>query len=212
MAETTDDDVRQMKQFLTATCVDIKRWLPEPQWRPGWQSEAAAELANDEHGPGGAWGPDIVQSVYLASAMFLEAVLQCMRAMAASITVDSTHYVPDCLARAAMEAGSQAFWLLEPGIGARRRVGRLMLIRASGAQRRAEELARTDPSAAGLDGETPVLSAIQGERDGAGCVFAGERDFRGGSGCGGVACDDTVSVSDKGRPSPLPFREARGGP
>jgi hypothetical protein len=50
-------------------------------------------------------GPDIVQSVYLASAMFLEAVLQCMRAMAASITVDSTHYVPDCLARAAMEAG-----------------------------------------------------------------------------------------------------------
>jgi hypothetical protein len=68
--------------------------------------------------------------------MFLEAVLQCMRAKAASIAVDSTHYVPDWLARAAMEAGSQAFWILEPGIGARRRVGRLMLIRVSGAQRR----------------------------------------------------------------------------
>jgi hypothetical protein len=57
-----------------------------------------------------------------------------------------------------------------------------------------------------------VLGAIQGERHRAGCVFAGERDFRGRSGCGGMACDDTVSMSDKGRPSPLPFREARGGP
>lgn len=65
--------------------------------------------------------------------MFVSAVLPCMRAMAASITVDTTHYVPDSLAHAAMGAGSQAFWLLEPGIGARRRVARFMLIRASSA-------------------------------------------------------------------------------
>ena len=57
-----------------------------------------------------------------------------------------------------------------------------------------------------------LLAAVQGERRWRGCVFAGERDFRGGSGCGGVARDDTVSVSDKGRPSPLPFAEVRGGP
>jgi hypothetical protein len=57
-----------------------------------------------------------------------------------------------------------------------------------------------------------LLAAVQGERHRAGRVVAGERGFRGGSGCGGVACDDTVSVSDKGRPSPLPFPEARGGP
>lgn len=109
MAELTDDDVLKMKQFLTDTCADVKRWLPEPEWSPGWQSDAAGEWANSEQGPGGPWGPDIVRSVYVAAAMFLEAVLQCMQAMAASITVDSTHYVPDCLARAAMEAGSQAF-------------------------------------------------------------------------------------------------------
>ncbi len=58
-----------------------------------------------------------------------------------------------------------------------------------------------------------VLAAIQGGRHRAGCVFAGERGFRGGSGCGGVACDGTVSVSVTGRPSPLPFcRSPRGGP
>ena len=57
-----------------------------------------------------------------------------------------------------------------------------------------------------------VLAAIQGERRWGGCVVAVECGFGGGSGCGRVACDDTVSVSDKGRPSPLPFREVRGGP
>ena len=57
-----------------------------------------------------------------------------------------------------------------------------------------------------------LLAAVQGERHRGGCVVDGERAFRGGSGCGRVACDDTVSMSDMGRPSPLPFREARGGP
>ena len=57
-----------------------------------------------------------------------------------------------------------------------------------------------------------LLAAVQGERHRAGCVVAGERGFGDGSGCGRVVCDDTVSVSDKGRPSPLPFPEARGGP
>jgi serine/threonine-protein kinase len=55
-----------------------------------------------------------------------------------------------------------------------------------------------------------LLAAIQGERHLGGRVVAGERDFRDGSGCGRVACDDTVSVSDKGRPSPVPFSEAPG--
>jgi hypothetical protein len=113
VAELTDDDVREMKQFLTDTCTDVKRWLPEPEWCPGWQSEAAGR-GNDERGPDGLWGPDVVRSVYVAAAMFVSAVLPCMRAMAASITVDTTHYVPDSLAHAAMGAGSQAFWLLEP--------------------------------------------------------------------------------------------------
>ena len=171
VAELTDEDVREMKQFLADTCADVKRWLPEPEWSPGWQSEAAAERANDEQGPGGPWGPDIVRSVYVAAAMFLEAVLQCMRALAASITVDSTHYVPDCLARAAMEAGSQAFWLLEPDIGARRRVVRFMLIRAAGAQRRADVIARTDPGQASLYGETPEQAAVFAAHYGLTCEY-----------------------------------------
>jgi hypothetical protein len=171
VTELTDDDVREMKRFLTDTCTDVKRWLPEPEWCPGWQSEAAAERGNDEQGSGGPWGPDIVRSVYVGSAMFLEAVLQCMRAMAASITVDTTHYVPDCLARAAMEAGSQAFWLLEPGIGPRRRAARFMLIQASGARLREEEVARTDPGQASWYGQTPEQAAALAAHYGLACEY-----------------------------------------
>src|SRR5215471_12315791 len=44
VAELTDD-VREMKQFLTDTCADVNRWLPEPEWRPGWQFDASGRLA-----------------------------------------------------------------------------------------------------------------------------------------------------------------------
>jgi hypothetical protein len=47
-----------------------------------------------------------------------------------------------------------------------------------------------------------VLAAVQGERHRGGGAAAGKRGFSGGSGCGGVACDDSVSVSVSGRPSP----------
>ena len=57
-----------------------------------------------------------------------------------------------------------------------------------------------------------VIRAVQRDARWGGCVVAGERGFRGGSGCGGVACDDTVSVSVTGLPSPVTFGEARGGP
>jgi hypothetical protein len=151
-------DVREMRRFLTGTCADLKRWLPDPEWQPGWQSEASRERANQEAGPDGPWRADPVRSVYTAAALYLGMVLQSIQALAASLTIDSTPYVPHCLARAAMEAGSQAQWLLEPGIGARRRVARFMLIRASGAQHRAEDATRTglaDPSAETRSGRLP---------------------------------------------------------
>jgi hypothetical protein len=55
-----------------------------------------------------------------------------------------------------------------------------------------------------------LLAAVQGERRWRGCVVAGERGFRGGSGCGGVACDDTVSVSEWVGPPRYLFAEVRG--
>lgn len=61
--------------------------------------------------------------------------------MSASIT----SYVPGVLARAAMEAGSQAWWLLEPGISARRRVIRSVLVRAKSARELTKAVRKADP-------------------------------------------------------------------
>jgi hypothetical protein len=179
MADLTDADVPEMQRFLTDTCADLKRWLPEPEWRPGWQSEAAVERANQESGPSGPWGPDPVRSAYTAAALYLELVMQSMRALAASLTPDSTHYVPNCIARAAMEAGSQAFWLLEPGIGARRRVARFMLIRASGARHRADQVRQTNPEAASLYGESPEQAAALANSFGLRCEYRSRGRYRG---------------------------------
>jgi len=179
VADLTDADVQEMTGFLAGACADLKRWLPEPGWRPGWQSEAASERANCEKGPDGPWGDGPVQAVYTAAALYLEAVLQCMRALAASLTPDTTHYVPYCLARAAMEAGSQAYWLLEPGIGARRRVIRFMLLRASGARLRAEEARKTGHGAAVLRGETPERAAGLAAGLGLQCRYRSRGPLRG---------------------------------
>jgi hypothetical protein len=112
-----------------------------------------------------------VRSTYVAAAMYLDAVLRCIRVLAASLTTESTHYVPYCLARAAMEAGSQAFWLLEPGIGARRRVARFMLLRASEARHQAEQVSITDPGAGSLYGETPMQATDLAVSLGLPCEF-----------------------------------------
>ena len=48
--------------------------------------------------------------------------------------------------------------------------------------------------------EVGMLVAVLHDARWGGCVVAGGRGFRGGSGCGRVACDDTVSVSDTAGP------------
>ena len=169
-----------MQKFLTDTCTDVKRWLPEPEWVPGWHSEAAGERTNRVHGLGGPWGPDPVRAVYTAAALYLEAVLQCARAVSSYLSVDSTQYVPSCLDRAAMEAGSQAFWLLEPEIGARRRVARFMLLRASGAWQQDEQIKKTSSSTPGSFGETRQQVKQLTDRYGLVCEFRPHKRRYGG--------------------------------
>ena len=132
MRDLSDEDVRLLKKFLLGACDDVSRWLPPPQWEPVWQSEAARECANDRRGPDGLWAEDEVRTLFAGGAMYLHTILDCIQAIAATLTTDTTPYVTETLARAAMEAGAVLWWLLEPGIGARMRVARFWLIRASG--------------------------------------------------------------------------------
>jgi hypothetical protein len=179
MRDLTDIDVRLLKEFLLGACDDISRWLPPPQWEPVWQSEAGRECANAERGPDGLWGEDQVRTLFAGGAMYLHTILDCVQAIAATLTPDTTPYVTETLARAAMEAGAVLWWLLEPGIGVRMRVARFWLIRASGAERLAEAAALTDPGAApGAYGETPAM--VEAAIRGLGLIFTRKQDRRTG--------------------------------
>jgi len=164
--------------FLAGTRDDIVRWLPPPQWEPAWRSEAVREIGNCEAGPAGAWGEDTIRTVYAGAALYLDTILRCIQGLADALTPQTTPYVVNAIARAAMEAGAQLWWLLEPGIGARRRVARFWLARASGAHYLDETVHKIDPAApTGTYGETPAM--VRAAIDGLGLSYS-ERQFRNG--------------------------------
>jgi hypothetical protein len=123
-----------MARYLTQAADAISRWFPGTEWVPNWQSEAAREWAMEVQGPSGPWGDTPIRTTHAAAAFLLEAIVQCLRALSGAVAVEPTPYIANCLARSALEAGSQAWWLLEPGIGAERRVARFLLIRMRSAR------------------------------------------------------------------------------
>jgi hypothetical protein len=164
-ADLSHADVDELRRFLFATCDEITQWLPPPQWIPTWNSEAARECANTERGPADPWGADPVLTVYAGGALYLDTILDCLRNLAVTLTPDTTHYVVEALARAAMEAGAVLYWLLKPGIGARWRVARFWLMRNSGAGYLDKAVKKVDPRVVpGVYGETPamVVAAVNG--------------------------------------------------
>jgi hypothetical protein len=153
MTDLSKVDVAEMKRYLAEVSGAVSCWFPESEWVPAWRSEASRERTADVRGPNGPWGDVPVRTAYAAATFLLDAVLQCLRAMGSALTTEATPYVANCLARSALEAGSQAWWLLEPGIGAQRRVGRFLLIRVRSA-RALEDTAKTLGVAPGDYGET----------------------------------------------------------
>jgi hypothetical protein len=172
-------DVDEIRAFLTRTCEDAGRWLPGTGWRTAWQSEAEGEVRNGElRADGSQWGEDPVRTAYAAATVFLFAALDALVALRDSVNVSTTSYVPGVLSRAAMEAGSQAFWLLEPGIGARRRVIRSVLVRAGSAANLKETVEAVDPTETVSDyGEDPATIAAYAQ--GLGLAYAEKKDQHG---------------------------------
>ena len=145
-----------LRHFLLSACDDVDRLLPPPKWDPAWGSDAARECANTEHGPAGPWGEDPVRTMYAAGALYLDTIMRCLRALGDALSPATTPYVLEAQARAAMEARAVLWWLLEPGLAARRRVIRFWLIRASGARYLDTSARKVDPKALpGVYGQTP---------------------------------------------------------
>lgn len=149
MPDLTLGDVTEIKSFLCRTCDDVLSWLPGTGWPPAWQSEAAGELGNSEvRADGSAWGDVPVRTAYALAAVLLMTATDCLRALGDSVNSLTTTYTSGVLSRAVMEPGAQAWWLLEGGIGARRRVIRSVLIRASSARWLEKSVQAADPTGA----------------------------------------------------------------
>jgi len=117
-------------QLLTDT-VDIFSVLVDPAVAPAPGSPAECELRATREQPAhtGVWGESPVRTAYALAAMSYSAALDQGRAMAALMTGGFTAVPVVVLARSLTEMTSQAWWLLDPGIGHIGRVRRLQALR-----------------------------------------------------------------------------------
>jgi len=127
---------------------------------PPGGSEAAADLANAETGPLGAWGEAPVRDAMDIVWMALGLAGENARAVAvllgkptqfgrlpgirlfrrADPLAPRTSFPVEVLSRSVIEAASLAFWLTENGLGVRARVARQVVYRMNGAVRMEEAL------------------------------------------------------------------------
>lgn len=133
--ELTATDVDEIRRYLTTARTNVLEWLPDLEWSAAWKSEAADELANAEiRRDGSRWGEQPLLWSYASAWLFISAAVDCIDAICLCVTMDTPALVPSALSRVALEAGGQASWLLQPGLGARRRVARRILIHHASAR------------------------------------------------------------------------------
>ena len=133
--------VSENRKALQATLDFGTRRLGSAKWEPSHGSEAAAELSYSGTRPtGGAWGEDPPRTAYAAANLLMTGVLDDLAALRQLLNDQMSVIGPTVIARSAIEIASGAWWLMEPGIGARRRVCRELTLSLTSA-RRAKQVA-----------------------------------------------------------------------
>jgi hypothetical protein len=167
--ETSAAEQQRLRAALAAalaTTFDFGiRKLKDPRWQPARDSEASADLANGQvRQDGQPWSDDVLRTPYAAASLHMTGVLDNLGSIRQLIGDPMPAISPTLIARSAMEIGATAWWLMEPGIGARRRTCRqlvLSLISARRAAQVAEELRDDEARREGLAQEDRVLAQIR---------------------------------------------------
>jgi len=146
----TPSELDRYAAHLRST-MEIFAVVTDPQVTPRRGSPADRELAEARtlSASHGIWGEDRVRTAYQAALMSYTAALDEGLAMAAMITGGVRTAIPAVvLSRSIAEVCGQAWWLLEPGVGARGRVERLQCLRLRSAieGERAAEADGIDPA------------------------------------------------------------------
>jgi hypothetical protein len=117
--------IRELRLVLREAVTAAAPYLNSPAWEPAAGSEGAAEVAATETGPDGPWGENPVRTTYALTHALMDAVLIHVRGLALLYIDEPPAMTTVTVARSAMEAAASSWWIMEPGIGARRRVARV---------------------------------------------------------------------------------------
>jgi hypothetical protein len=124
---------------LTATVDFGIRVLKAPRWEPTPDSEASRELASPPtRRDGNPWDEETARSTYGAANLLMTGVIDNLGSIRGLIGEPMPAIGPRVLARSAMEIGATAWWLMEPGIGVRRRTCRHLVLSLTSARRAAQ--------------------------------------------------------------------------
>lgn len=140
----------------------VDRWTTHGAWtfEPG--SSASAEVSNTETRLDGTpWGDRPVRTAYAYAQMATKLAVEFSRCAALLIGSDRPAPGIETETRSALEAGSVAWWLLQPELTARLRVCRMQLLRRNSARELARSIEEVgeDPSVAGIE----TIAGIEAE-------------------------------------------------
>jgi hypothetical protein len=152
----------ELKNLVDEVADRVDRWTAQAAWtfEPG--SAASGEVTNTEvRLDGKPWGDRPVRTAYQYAQMATKLAAEFSRCAALLIGAGRPAPGIETETRSALEAGSVAWWMLEPGLTARQRVCRMQLLRRNSAREFARSIAEVgeDPTVAG--GET--VATIEAE-------------------------------------------------
>jgi phage host-nuclease inhibitor protein Gam len=152
----------ELKALVDGVADRVDRWTAQAVWtfEPG--SSASAETANTETRLDGTpWGDRPVRTAYAYAQMAAKLAVEFSRC--AALVIGASRPAPgiETETRSALEAGSVAWWLLEPGLTARQRVCRMQLLRRNSAREFARSISEVgeDPAVAGSE----TIAGIEAE-------------------------------------------------
>lgn len=146
-----DDDAATYVRLLHAIVDVITTGLGTPAWEPTSGSEAADELRSSSastDASGQPWGETPLRTVWAFAKMNCDAIVDFCAGVADTLGPPARVWSPTVIARAATEAASQVWWIMEAGIDGHTRAVRLYLAHRRSADhlaRAAQELGVTDP-------------------------------------------------------------------
>ena len=142
----------ELKTLVDDVANRVDRWTAQSAWTCEPGSPASAEIANTEvRQDGTPWRDRPVRTAYAYAQMATKLAAEFSRCAALVIGAGRPAPGIETETRSALEAGSVAWWLLEPGLTARQRVCRMQLLRRNSAREFAKSIDEVseDPAAAG---------------------------------------------------------------